>query len=76
MVVCGKHRGSIAALSGSSPSPDWKYSHLDEHTSRSSPDGRYLAFMSQRSLTGYDNTDVDEAGGEAGPRRSSSSMTP
>jgi WD40-like Beta Propeller Repeat len=27
-------------------------------TSRVSPDGRYLAFMSQRSLTGYDNLDA------------------
>jgi hypothetical protein len=30
------------------------------HTSRVSPDGRYLAFMSDRSLTGYDNVDQDE----------------
>jgi Tol biopolymer transport system component len=29
-------------------------------SSRVSPDGRYLAFMSERSLTGYDNTDVNE----------------
>jgi DNA-binding beta-propeller fold protein YncE len=28
--------------------------------SRVSPDGRYLAFMSQRSLTGYDNIDQSE----------------
>ncbi|HEX5851722.1 MAG TPA: fibronectin type III domain-containing protein [Solirubrobacteraceae bacterium] len=28
-------------------------------TSRVSPNGRYLAFMSARSLTGYDNTDVN-----------------
>jgi hypothetical protein len=27
-------------------------------SSRVSPDGRYLAFMSERSLTGYDNTDA------------------
>jgi hypothetical protein len=27
-------------------------------TARVSPNGRYLAFMSQRSLTGYDNTDA------------------
>jgi hypothetical protein len=53
----------IAALSGAD-SPDWKYSRLDQHTSRSSPDGRYLAFMSQRPLRGYDNTDVDETGGK------------
>lgn len=28
---------------------------------RVSPNGRYLAFMSNRSLTGYDNTDVNES---------------
>ena len=27
-------------------------------SSRVSPDGRYLAFMSERSLTGYDNRDA------------------
>ncbi len=31
---------------------------LHNLTARSSPDGRYFAFMSQRSLTGYDNHDV------------------
>ena len=35
------------------PLPD--LSHI---TSRVSPDGRYLAFMSNRPLTGYDNTDA------------------
>jgi hypothetical protein len=34
-------------------------SKLNEMTSRVSPDGEYLAFMSDRSLTGYDNTDVN-----------------
>lgn len=29
-----------------------------------SPNGEYLAFMSNKSLTGYNNTDVDEAGGK------------
>jgi hypothetical protein len=33
-------------------------SALTDTTSRVSPDGRYLTFMSNRSLTGYDNTDV------------------
>jgi hypothetical protein len=37
--------------------PDW-VEGLNAHTSRVSPDGRYLAFMSQRSLTGYDNADA------------------
>ena len=31
---------------------------LSELTARVSPDGRYLAFMSERQLTGYDNADV------------------
>ncbi len=30
----------------------------DDVSSRVSPDGRYLAFMSERSLTGYDNIDA------------------
>ena len=34
---------------------------LKNITSRVSPNGEYLAFMSQRSLTGYDNTDVNPA---------------
>jgi hypothetical protein len=40
--------------------PDWEGSHSDlgEVTSRVSPKGKYVAFMSKRSLTGYDNTDV------------------
>jgi hypothetical protein len=32
--------------------------NLARISSRVSPDGRYLAFMSERSLTGYDNTDA------------------
>ena len=31
---------------------------LQRLTARVSPDGRWLAFMSQRSLTGYDNRDL------------------
>ncbi len=46
----------IAALSGED-SEDW--APLARDTSRSSPDGRYLEFMSMRSLTGYDNRDVN-----------------
>jgi hypothetical protein len=49
----------IATLS-SADHPDWFAGELKEHTSRVSPDGRFLAFMSQRSLTGYDNIDVNE----------------
>jgi hypothetical protein len=44
--------------------PSWIVSvNLDEpETSRVSPDGRWLSFMSDKSLTGYDNRDA--AGGE------------
>jgi hypothetical protein len=50
-------------------SPDWGASgfvgDLGQVTSRVSPNGRYLAFMSERSLTGYPNEDVtSEAAGE------------
>lgn len=37
--------------------PDWS-SELTHKTARSSPNGRYLAFMSNRPLTGYDNHDA------------------
>ncbi len=51
----------IAALS-SEDRPDWSSPHQDNDlaglTSRVSPDGGYLAFMSNRSLTGYDNEDL------------------
>ena len=40
------------------PTGDW--ASLGAHTSGASPDGRYLAFMSERDLTGYDTTDVSE----------------
>jgi hypothetical protein len=49
----------VAVLSGMD-APDWGALYLSAPTSRVSPNGRYLAFMSNRSLTGYDNTDVDE----------------
>ena len=35
-----------------------RHRNLGELTARVSPDGRYLAFMSKRSLTGYDNRDA------------------
>jgi WD40-like Beta Propeller Repeat len=53
----------IATLSGEDE-PDWyaqknsKLSDLSRISSRVSPDGRRLAFMSNRPLTGYDNTDA------------------
>lgn len=38
-------------------SRDWTYS-LEARTLRVSPNGEWLAFMSQQSLTGYDNDDI------------------
>jgi hypothetical protein len=58
----------VARLSNQDSS-DWGVSSTEPHafarhlTAASSPSGRYLAFMSQRSLTGYDNR--DESTGEA-----------
>ena len=50
----------IATLS-SEDYPDWSADkkYLTGLTGRVSPDGRWLAFMSDRSLTGYDNADVN-----------------
>jgi hypothetical protein len=63
----------IAALS-SEDAPDWNMREEEEEagqryttnsadlrylTARVSPDGRYVAFMSEKSLTGYDNTDAN-----------------
>jgi DNA-binding beta-propeller fold protein YncE len=53
----------IATLS-QEDQPDWNGSGgraLIELTSRVSPNGRYLAFMSNRSLTGQDNVDASPA---------------
>jgi NHL repeat/WD40-like Beta Propeller Repeat len=50
----------IAVLSGEDL-PDWADGQpeaIDKLTARVSPDGRWLTFMSQRSLTGYDNHDA------------------
>ena len=48
----------VAVLSGRD-FPDWApEGGLPRLTARVSPDGRYLAFSSQRSLTGYDNHDA------------------
>jgi DNA-binding beta-propeller fold protein YncE len=53
----------IARLS-QEDSPDWGnggIQNLAVLTSRVSPNGRYLAFMSKEPLTGYDNVDQSEA---------------
>jgi len=49
----------VAVLSGADI-PDWlaEGQDLGRQSARVSPDGRWLAFMSERPLTGYDNRDV------------------
>jgi hypothetical protein len=49
----------VAVVSGEDY-PDWNggLGGLNDLTARVSPDGRWLAFMSDRSLTGYDNHDA------------------
>jgi NHL repeat/WD40-like Beta Propeller Repeat len=51
----------VAVLSGADAA-DWRASQggrdLAEMSARVSPNGRYLAFMSERPLTGYDNRDA------------------
>jgi NHL repeat/WD40-like Beta Propeller Repeat len=54
----------VAVLSGRD-FPDWgseDATNLMWLTARVSPNGRYLAFMSERSLTGYDNRDARSGG--------------
>ncbi len=54
-----RHNGTtrlIAALS-QGDYPDWS-SDLSHLTARVSPNGRWIAFMSNRNLTGYENTDA------------------
>ena len=61
------HRGAagweaprlVTVLSGEDR-PDWNLV-LEKHTARVAPDGEWLAFMSQRSLTGYDNEDASSS---------------
>jgi DNA-binding beta-propeller fold protein YncE len=49
----------VAVLSGED-FPDFRET-LPDLTARVSPNGRYLAFMSEQSLTGYDNRDAHSA---------------
>jgi hypothetical protein len=49
-VTSGLEEGSFVKLSDGEP--------LQRQAARVSPSGRYLAFMSRRSLTGYDNRDA------------------
>jgi WD40-like Beta Propeller Repeat len=47
----------IAGLSNEDD-PDWNGQNLEYLTARVSPDGNWVAFMSQRQLTSYNNRDV------------------
>jgi hypothetical protein len=53
------HNGAstLIARVKSSDSHDWALANI-ERTARVAPNGRYLAFQSESSLTGYDNTSV------------------
>lgn len=59
------HNGviTLVAVLSNRDFPDWEagappHSDLSALTARVSPNGRFLAFMSQRSLTGFDNRDA------------------
>ena len=55
------HDGSTRFIAALSPKdgPDWAHhGGVDESTARVSPNGHWLAFMSQQRLTGYDNRDA------------------
>jgi hypothetical protein len=55
------HELSLVAVLSSEDEPDWAGGpgiDMSLLTARSSPDGRYFTFMSERSLTGYDNRDA------------------
>ncbi|HEV7586233.1 MAG TPA: hypothetical protein VGO14_10695 [Solirubrobacteraceae bacterium] len=64
----GKWTTSLIARLSAEDAPDWFDPNqnarlLVDLTARVAPHGRYLAFMSNRRLTGYDNTDVNEVEG-------------
>jgi hypothetical protein len=55
------------ALLSAADAPDWarEGARLSNLTARVSPSGQFLAFMSERPLTGYDNRDESAAAGNA-----------
>jgi hypothetical protein len=57
----GTYKTTFIARISDEDSPDFEafLGDLGRLTARVSPNGRYLAFMSERSLTGYDNRDVN-----------------
>ncbi len=60
----GRRQTHLIARLSAEDAPDWGAGHsppgsLGGATSRVAPNGHYLAFMSQRELTGYDNVDAN-----------------
>ncbi len=61
----GWEKPELVARVSSKDAPDWglpntlEANHLQYKTSEVSPNGQYVAFMSENSLTGYDNIDVN-----------------
>jgi DNA-binding beta-propeller fold protein YncE len=58
----GQRTTTFIATLSSEDSPEWEGNRIANTayvTARVSPRGRYLAFMSNASLTGYDNTDTN-----------------
>jgi hypothetical protein len=50
-------KAKLVAVLSAADAKDWTRA-IEHQPTRSSPDGRYLSFMSSRSLTGYDNRDA------------------
>jgi Tol biopolymer transport system component len=58
----GAWKTTLIATLSSEDEPGWRpsslFTELEKVTRRVTPDGRYVTFMSDRPLTGYDNTDA------------------
>jgi hypothetical protein len=73
------HNGTLAlvAVVSNSDFPDWEagefHNDLSKLSARVSPDGGFIVFMSERRLTGYDNTDVSEV---PSPQEESEGVSP
>jgi hypothetical protein len=51
-------KAQLVAVLPPGDSSDWAGEHLDKLTAQVAPSGGWMAFTSQRALTGYDNRDV------------------
>ena len=66
--VAGEWRTKLVAVLSGEDGPDFSPA-LTDLTARVSPDGRRLAFMSHRRLTGYDNRDANSGRPDRGGLR-------